>query len=181
MLIEPLLSPSPLAPPPPDFEQVVADCYNDVFRFALTLTKAEADAADLTQQAFLKFARKGQQLRDHAKIKSWLFTILRNEFTDGYRRKVRVPMVELTIDKRSQDTPTAQQTDGKIALDALKKIDLIYREPLALYYLEGYTYPEIASILQIPIGTVMSRLSRGRTKLRDILRPPQTKKVIGHG
>lgn len=165
----------------PDFEQVVAECYNDVFRFALSLAKSEADAADHTQQTFLKFARKGGQLRERSKVKSWLFTTLRNEFLDKQRRKTRFPVVELKPDSASINPKAAQHTDASIALDALKRIPEIYREPLALYYLEGYTYLEIAHLLHIPIGTVMSRLSRGKTKLRKQLDSIPTQKLTGHG
>ncbi len=126
---------------------------------------------DLTQQAFLKFARKGQKIRSASKTKSWLFSVLRNEFNDIKRKVTRFPTEEISP-HMCDDKPTADlQADGQMALDALRKIPLTYREPLALYYLQGYTYPEIAGLLSIPIGTVMSRLHRGKSLLRDHLNP----------
>jgi len=148
---------------------VVSECYNDVYRFALSLTKAEADAVDLTQNAFLKYAKKGGQVRDPAKVKSWLFSVLRNEFTDIQRKRTRFPTTELEDTTVSVEPSAAEEADGQIAMTALQSVPDHYREPLALYYLEGYTYNEIAKILGLPIGTVMSRLSRGKTKLRAAL------------
>ena len=148
---------------------MVSDCYADVYRFALSLTKAEADAVDLTQNAFLKYARKGAQVRDPAKVKSWLFSVLRNEFTDIQRKRTRFPTTELEDASATVEGGAAEKADGQIAMAALQGVADPYREPLALYYLEGHTYSEIAEILGLPIGTVMSRLSRGKEKLRAAL------------
>lgn len=156
------------------------DYYDDVYRFALSLTRTQADAVDLTQNAFLKYARKGTALRDHAKAKSWLFTVTRNEFIDGERRKKRFPSVEL----EPKDTPvvadSSENADWSIATAALDRVDDPYREPLVLYYLQGFTYQEIAELLEVPIGTVMSRLSRGKARLRAALDTPAGKEIAAN-
>src|SRR5438309_3365063 len=82
--------------PSDDFEQIVSQHYESLYRFAFSLTRAEADACDLTQQTFYIWAAKGHQLRDRSKVKSWLFTILHREFLKMRRRAVRFPHFELS-------------------------------------------------------------------------------------
>lgn len=163
-----------------EFEQVVRDYYDDVYRFAFSLTKAQADAVDLTQNAFLKFAKKGADLKDLKKAKSWLFTVTRNEFIDGERRKKRFPSVELAPENSPVVEADSESADWSVAIKALDQVDDPYREPLVLYYLQGFTYQEIADILEVPIGTVMSRLSRGKARLRDALEPPAGKEITAN-
>jgi RNA polymerase sigma-70 factor (ECF subfamily) len=161
---------------------VVSDCYNDVYRFALSLTKAEADAVDLTQNAFLKYAKKGSQVRDPSKVKSWLFSVARNEFMDIKRKQARFPTSELEPGSGSEEPQAAEKADGQLAMAALQEVPDPYREPLSLYFIEGYTYNEIAGILGVPIGTVMSRLSRGKQKLKAALSSTGHPRLAhGHG
>src|SRR3989441_10265560 len=80
----------------PDFERLVEQYYRSLFQFALSLTQAEADACDLTQQTFYIWATKGHQLRDASKVKSWLFTTLHREFLESRRRQKRFPHYELS-------------------------------------------------------------------------------------
>ena len=82
--------------PSDDFEQIVSQHYEPLYRFALSLTRTEADACDLTQQTFYVWATKGHQLRDRTKVKSWLFTTLHREFLNMRNRAVRFPHVELS-------------------------------------------------------------------------------------
>src|SRR5436190_2745552 len=82
--------------PSDDFEQIVSQHYEPLYRFAFSLTRAEADASDLTQQTFYIWATKGHQLRDRSKVKSWLFTILHREVLNIRRRAVRFPHFELS-------------------------------------------------------------------------------------
>ena len=160
-----------LAQKPTTFEQVVSDCYDDVYRFALSLTGQECDAVDLTQNAFLKFARRGASIRESTKAKSWLFSVLRNEFIDYKRKCTRFPTFELDPDVQSDAPCAANHSDGLAALKVLSTLPPPFSEVLALYYLQGHTYQEIAAILDVPIGTVMSRLSRGKAQLRQKLSP----------
>src|SRR5215510_6631436 len=154
-----------------DFQQLVARQYAPLYRFALSLSKSEADAADLTQQTFFLWASKGHQLRDGSKAKSWLFTTLYHEFLSRRRHEVRFPNVELD-DAREDEmaiSPNVNALDGASILQALQEVDEPFRVPLTLFYLEQFSYREIAELLDVPIGTVMSRLSRGKALLRQRL------------
>src|SRR5262249_31511487 len=140
-----------------DFEQIVSEHYEPLYRFAFSLTRAEADAWDLTQQTFYIWSTKGHQLRDHSKVKTWLFTPLHRAFLAGRRKQIRFPHHELT-DSESElpvITPeTASGLDANEVLQALTEIDEIYRAAVALFYLEDCSYQDIADILQVPTGTV---------------------------
>jgi RNA polymerase sigma-70 factor, ECF subfamily len=154
-----------------DFQQLVDRQYAPLFRFALSLAKSEADAADLTQQTFFLWASKGDQLRDRSKAKSWLFTTLYREFLSRRRHEVRFPKVELD-DVREEEmsiSPDMNAFDSPTVLQALREVEEPFRAPLTLFYLEQFSYQEIANMLKVPIGTVMSRLSRGKTLLRQEL------------
>ena len=154
------------------FENLVEQYYRPLYRFALSLARNEDEAGDLTQQTFFIWAKKGSQLRDQGKAKSWLFTTLYREFLGSRRRQSKYPSVELeTADHELpvvQSNPS-QSLDAKYAIYALMQLDEIYRIPLALFYQESLSYHEIATFLDLPMGTVMSRLSRGKTKLRALV------------
>jgi RNA polymerase sigma-70 factor (ECF subfamily) len=155
----------------PDFQQLVDQHYAALYRFALSLARSEADAADLTQQTFFLWASKGHQLRDRSKANSWLFTTLYREFLSRRRHEVRFPKVELD-DVREEEMsilPNMNAFDGPTVLQALREVEESFRAPLMLFYLEQFSYQEIAQVLQVPIGTVMSRLSRGKALLRRCL------------
>jgi len=157
--------------PGPDFETVVAGYYEPLYRFAISLTRSEADACDLAQQTFYMWATKGHQLRDATKVKSWLFTTLYRAFLESRRHLTRFPHSELT--ETDAELPVilpaaARQLDAMQAVEALGQVDEVYRAPVALFYLEDCSYLEIADILQVPIGTVKSRMARGLGQLRHI-------------
>ena len=154
-----------------EFSSLVEAHYAGLFRFAVSLARDEAAAADLTQQTFLKWARHGDQLRDRTKAKTWLFTTLHREFL-ATRRKVREQADESELDSiPAPQIEVGNKIDAKAAVAALSDLDETYRAPVAMFYLEDLSYAEIAESLDIPIGTVMSRLSRGRERLRKILSP----------
>jgi RNA polymerase sigma-70 factor, ECF subfamily len=155
-----------------EFESVVARFYEPLYQFAFSLSRAEADACDLTQQTFYVWATKGHQLRDPTKVKTWLFTTLHRAFLESRRRQVRFPHYEL--DEVPLDLPTlspasVNQLDSSQVLHALGQVDEIYQAPVSLFYLEDCSYMEIAEILAIPIGTVKSRMARGIAQLQEIL------------
>ena len=140
-----------LLPKSPEiFEEVVAQHYDDIYRFALSLAGQESDAVDLTQSAFLKFARKGGTIRESKKAKSWLFAVVRNEFIDQKRKNTRFPTQEIDPEHHSTTSTAACKTDEHAVIKSLASLPLPFRETLALYYLQGYTYSEIAEILKIP-------------------------------
>lgn len=155
-----------------DFEQLVTRFYEGLFRFALSLSRSEDQAGDLTQQTFYLWASKGHQLRDKTKVKSWLFTTLHREFLGRRRRETKFrhhPMDAVEHELPPANATVVNDLDGGTAVDSLQQVDETYRAPLTLFYLEELSYAEIAETLEIPIGTVMSRLSRGKAQLRKIL------------
>jgi len=159
-------------PPELDFATLAKLYYQPLFRFALSLARNESDASDLVQQTFLIWARKGHSLREASKVKSWLFTTLYREYL-RVRRRIS-PFVYQEPEVLEAALPSVQPEvftalDANQAVDALQTVDEIYRAPLTLYYLEHMSYKEVAESLSIPIGTVMSRLSRGKTQLKNTL------------
>lgn len=161
-----------------DFESVVACYYEPLYQFAFSLTRAEADACDLTQQTFYVWAIKGHQLRDVSKVKTWLFTTLHRNFLESRRRLTRFPHHELSqVELPSLPPVRVDQLDSAQVLKALASVDEIYQAPVALFYLEDCSYKEIAEILEIPIGTVKSRMARGIVQLQTLLADkPQSRK-----
>jgi RNA polymerase sigma factor (sigma-70 family) len=155
-----------------DFESLVTRYYRPLYQFAFSLTRKEAEANDLTQQTFYVWASKGHQLRDTSKVKTWLFTTLHREFLKKRRREERFTHVEL--EQAGNEVPAVSPTvisqlDGETVIQALGRIEELYQAPLALFYLEDYSYKEIAEILDVPIGTVQSRIARGKAQLQKLL------------
>jgi RNA polymerase sigma factor (sigma-70 family) len=160
-----------------NFENLVAEYYRPLYQFAFSLTQAEAEACDLTQQTFYVWATKGHQLRDETKVKSWLFTTLHREFLETRRRQTRFPHFELSkVDAELPCLSPARvnQLDSPQVLRSLAQVDQVYQAPVALFYLEEYSYKEIAEILEVPMGTVKSRIARGIAQLQKLLAPPAT-------
>lgn len=159
--------------PIPSFQVLVDSHYESLFRFGQSLTGNPTDAADLTQQTFFIWAKKGHALRDTGKAKSWLFTTLYREFLKYNRRARKIDYRETEeIERTAPPTePDWLETlDAGLVVESLARLDDTFRAPLTLFYLEDNSYKEIAQILDIPIGTVMSRLSRGKIQLRRLLR-----------
>lgn len=155
-----------------NLEAVVGRFYASLYRFALSLTRNEVEAGDLTQQTFFILAQRSYQIRDSSKVKCWLFTTLRREFLRTLRVQSSHPHVEFRQeihDGPSMSADALRTLDAKIVLDALTQIEPTYRTAVELFYLSEMSYREIAEALEIPIGTVMSRLSRGKDQLKAIL------------
>jgi len=156
-----------------DFEETVAQYYGPLYKFAFGLTRAEAEACDLTQHTFYVWATKGHQLRDRSKARAWLFTTLHRAFLELSQRQHRFPhhdSDEIPQEDTLVDSPDfANQADGPQVLSALAKVDKVYQAAVALFYLEDRAYKEIAEILNVPVGTVKSRIARGIAQLRKIL------------
>jgi len=155
-----------------DFEGLVSRYYRPLFQFSFSLTRNESEASDLTQQTFLVWGTKGHQLRDASKVKTWLFSTLHHEFLKSRRRQTRFPHYEL--EQVSDELPVVSpamvdQLDAKTVVEALGRVDDLYQAPLALFYLEEHSYKEIAEILDVPLGTVESRIARGKAQLQKIL------------
>jgi RNA polymerase sigma-70 factor (ECF subfamily) len=155
-----------------DYEKIVALHHDDLYRFAYSLTGNADDACELTQESYYRLLSNERQLRDPTKIKAWLFTTLYRVFLGQKHRSARFP--HLTISSVEHELPvltpeTVNELDGLLVMEALLEIDEHHRTPLMLFYLQSLSYREIAEILDVPIDTVMSRLSRSKVALRDHL------------
>ena len=154
----------------PNFEELVNRYYRDLYQFGFSLTRSEADAADLTQQTFYIWANKGHQLREAGNAKRWLLTTLHREFLQQRRRQQRFTEEPLEdAIEQIYNINDIGRTDLQTMLDCLNEIHENYRAALVLYYLEDLPYKEIAEVLQIPVGTVQSRIARGKSQLGQLL------------
>src|SRR5882724_9686483 len=127
------------------FEAIVCQHYEALFRFAMSLTRMESDAQDLTQQTFYVWATKGHQLRDVSKVKTWLFTTLHRLFLETRRRQNRFVHdveggdAEPLLDVSAEPIDAADASD---VLRALAKVDETYQAAVALFFLEDCPYKE---------------------------------------
>jgi RNA polymerase sigma-70 factor (ECF subfamily) len=157
---------------PLDFKELVDRFYPMLYRFALSLSRNEPDACDLTQHTFSVWASKGHSLRDASKVKTWLFTTLYRQFISTRRHEQRWPKEEISTVEHELPCVAPESVDplesGQV-MEALQSLDETFRVPLVLFYLQEHTYDEISRMLDIPIGTVMSRLSRARQKLQQAM------------
>jgi RNA polymerase sigma-70 factor (ECF subfamily) len=153
-----------------EFEELVDAHYQALFRFGMSLTRSPDRAADLVQETFCIWAAKGDQLKDRTKAKTWLFTTLHREFLNQRRRAAKFsdePLDEEAVSAiPTSEEDADRQMDGQRAIEILGSLDESFRAPISLFYLQQHSYKEIAEILDLPIGTVMSRLSRGKEILR---------------
>jgi RNA polymerase sigma-70 factor (ECF subfamily) len=154
------------------FEAIVSEFYKPLFKFAMSLTRSESDAQDLTQQTFYIWATRGHQLRDISKVKTWLFTTLHRAFLQARGRQIKFPHYQ--VEKVREELPvhypdTADRIDSSQVLSALDRVDEVYQSAVALYYLEFRSYKDIAEILEVPVGTIKSRIARGIAELRKFL------------
>ena len=173
----------PQSPPPVDekragFEREALVHLDALYRVALRLTGNPADADDLVQETMLKAYRAWHQYQPGTNAKGWLLTILRHAFINEYRRRTRHPeTVDLDAiepfavldDERQDDDPQGQFFDQIVDDEVLRAIDALpeqFREAVVLSDVEGMSYEEVANILGVPIGTVKSRLFRGRQLLQ---------------
>lgn len=155
-----------------EFEQLVDTHYEALYRFGYSLAKSPERASDLVQQTFVKWAEKGHQLKDRTKAKTWLFTTLYREHLSHARRSTKFPERNLEDSEYklpAKETTVERKLDGKRAVNLLNQLDETFRAPLTLFFLQEHSYKEIAETLDIPIGTVMSRISRGKKQLRELM------------
>jgi RNA polymerase sigma-70 factor, ECF subfamily len=156
----------------PTMEELARDYYEVLRRFALRLAGDPDVAADLTQQTFYLALCHEDQLREPQKARSWLYTILHREFLQRIRRERRRP--ESPLEEADDGLPAiaprqVDQLDARTILNAVAGLDVRFRDPLVLFYLDQLFSREIAHRLRLPIGTVMYRLSRGKNLLRQHL------------
>ncbi|MBX3411915.1 MAG: sigma-70 family RNA polymerase sigma factor [Pirellulales bacterium] len=151
-----------------DITQLVIAHHELLYRYAYRLTGSIADAEDLTQQTFLSAQANLAQLREPAAARGWLFAILRNGYRKSLKKRVPLPAVdaELNVDSVPDESRTAEPIDEERLQDALNSLSDEYKTVLLMFYFERHSYREIATQLELPIGTVMSRLSRAKSHLR---------------
>jgi RNA polymerase sigma-70 factor (ECF subfamily) len=148
--------------------------YESLYRYAYRLSGSAADAEDLTQEAFCKAQLNLSQLRDVARAKPWLFSILRNAYLhrlrdDRQRRFVSLDRIGDVAEPMPEPLPPVDPEQLQAALNDLPEA---FRTPLILFYFEEFSYRDIAEQMELPLGTVMSRLARAKAYLRErLLRP----------
>ena len=164
-----------------EFERVALVHLDALYHVALRLTRNRAEAEDVVQEAFLRAFRSFDRFDPGTNCRAWLFTILRNVFLNRVRAQGRevleaevgdLDQVEVATEAQAGWNPEEQFLQTMLHGDidrALATLPLAFREAVLLVDLEGLTYREVAEVLECPIGTVMSRLSRGRALLRRVL------------
>ncbi len=179
------------AAPPEDpvlrerFEREVLPLLPNLYGAALRLTRNPQDAEDLVQEAYLRAYRGFAGFREGTNLRAWMYRILTNTFINSYRKKQREPVTVAVTDDTSDwylydriGSSGAEASAEAEVLDripdedvqrALEELPEVFRMAVLLADVEGFSYKEIAEILDIPIGTVMSRLHRGRKALQRAL------------
>jgi len=152
---------------------LVEEHYQALYRYAYRLSGAPADAEDLTQEAFCKAQAQLGTLRDPDRAKPWLFSILRNAYLHRARsdRAHRQVSLDAVGDLPGELPPDVPEVDPERLQRALNELPEGFRTPVILFYFEDMSYRDIAEQMDLPIGTVMSRLARAKAHLRDRLLP----------
>jgi RNA polymerase sigma-70 factor (ECF subfamily) len=157
-----------------DVQQLVDDHYIALYRYAYRLTGSAGDAEDLTQETFCKAQLHLRQLRDPARAKSWLFCILRNAYLHKLRAEKHRRCVSLSNVHDVPERPRGPMLDvePEQLQQALNELPEGFRTPVILFYFEDFSYRDIAEQMELPLGTVMSRLARAKAYLRARLVEP---------
>jgi RNA polymerase sigma-70 factor, ECF subfamily len=152
--------------------------FDQLYNFARWLTRNTEEAEDLVQETYVKALKGFSSFQLGTNFRAWMYRILRNTFLTsrtGLRATMTVPLdpeqdePELAVENETPETILMDRSNSQLVLSAIDDLPVQYRETLLLCEVEEMSYQEIAETLSIPVGTVMSRLSRARRTLRDLL------------
>ena len=163
-----------------EFEELAMPLFDQLYNFAHWLTQNREEAEDLVQETYTKALRGFSSFQLGTNFRAWMYRILRNTFLTsrtGLRATSTVSLdleedgTDVAVESETPETILMSRSNSQLVQRAIENLPLHYREIILLCEVEEMSYQEIAETLSIPIGTVMSRLSRARKTLRDGLRP----------
>jgi RNA polymerase sigma-70 factor, ECF subfamily len=161
------------------FEELAMPLFDQLYNFAHWLTRDREEAEDLVQETYAKALRGFSAFQLGTNFRAWMYRILRNTFLTsrtGLKTTMTVPLdpendgLEVAVESETPETILIERRNTQLIQDAIDELPVHFKEVILLCEVEEMSYQEIAETLSIPIGTVMSRLSRGRKMLRDHLR-----------
>jgi RNA polymerase sigma-70 factor (ECF subfamily) len=164
---------------PVSFEELAVPLFDQLYNFAHWLTRDRSEAEDLVQETYTKALRGFASFQLGTNFRGWMYRILRNTFLTsrtGLKATMTVPLepeqdsLELPIERETPEAMLIERSNWQLIQNAIEELPLHYREVLLLCDLEEMSYREIAETLSIPVGTVMSRLSRARNTLTELVR-----------
>jgi RNA polymerase sigma-70 factor (ECF subfamily) len=167
-----------------EFEELATPLFDQLYNFAHWLTQNREEAEDLVQETYIKALRGFSSFQLGTNFRAWMYRILRNTFLTsrtGLRATSTVSLdseedgADLAVESETPETILMSRSNSQLVQRAIENLPLHYREIILLCEVEEMSYQEIAETLSIPIGTVMSRLSRARKTLRNSLRPTPQK------
>src|SRR5579863_9087801 len=174
------------SPPSGSFEQLAMPHFERLYNFACWLTHDRQEADDLVQETYVKALKGFASFQPGTNFRAWIYKILRNTFltsSTGLKAAATVPLDlegdedNLPMVKETPESILLQRSDWQLVRQALEQLPVTYREVLLLCEVEQMSYQEISATLAIPMGTVMSRLSRARRALRVGVQTTQVQKM----
>jgi RNA polymerase sigma-70 factor (ECF subfamily) len=167
------------------FNRLLAEHGDRIYAFAYSLAGNEADASDLVAEAFARALQAFDRYDETRPFQSWVFKILQNVFVDSTRERGRVSSLDVEFEGEENqapsvaerlvsaepgpdDSPAREETRKKVR-EAMRKLPAEFRAPMALCDMSGLSYEEISKVLDVPVGTVRSRIFRGRKMFRELL------------